>query len=87
MLCVEGTDLQKVMGTSGVLGANTQTNDIIETSKFLGVEAARSIIMAEIQKTMSAHGMAIDIRHTMLLADCMTFKVGLMSAPVRNAML
>lgn len=73
---MEGTDLQKIMGTSGVQGVKTDTNDIVETWKFLGIEAARTIIMTEIQKTMSAHGMAIDVRHTMLLADCMTFKVG-----------
>jgi DNA-directed RNA polymerase III subunit RPC1 len=31
--------------------------------------------MSEIKDTMSAHGMSIDDRHTMLLADCMTYKV------------
>jgi DNA-directed RNA polymerase III subunit RPC1 len=31
--------------------------------------------MSEIQDTMGAHGMSIDDRHTMLLADCMTYKV------------
>ncbi len=29
----------------------------------------------EIQYTMSSHGMSIDARHTMLLADCMSYKV------------
>lgn len=32
--------------------------------------------MDEIKTTMGAHGMSIDERHTMLLADCMTYKVG-----------
>ena len=32
-------------------------------------------IMKEIKFTMGQHGMAIDDRHTMLLADSMTFKV------------
>lgn len=77
---MEGTDLQKVLGTSGVQGIKTDTNDIIETWKVLGIEAARTIIMTEIQKTMGAHGMSIDVRHTMLLADCMTFKVGCLVA-------
>lgn len=45
----------------------------------LGIEAARYKIMEEIQKTMGAHGMTIDARHTMLLADCMTYKVGIMA--------
>jgi hypothetical protein len=42
----------------------------------LGIEAARRAIMDEIKTTMGAHGMSIDERHTMLLADCMTYKVG-----------
>ena len=40
----------------------------------LGIEAARRKIIDEIQTTMSSHGMTIDARHTMLLADCMTYK-------------
>ena len=38
-------------------------------------QAARSAIMTEINYTMGSHGMSIDDRHTMLLADCMTYKV------------
>ena len=78
---VEGHDMLRVMGTTGVLGTKTKSNDIMETWKYLGIEAARSIIMAEIHKTMSSHGMSIDARHTMLLADCMTSKVSLLSHP------
>ena len=40
----------------------------------LGIEAARATIMREIHRTMGAHGMTIDARHTMLLADLMTYK-------------
>jgi hypothetical protein len=29
----------------------------------------------QIKATMSGHGMSIDTRHMMLLADCMTYKV------------
>ena len=67
--------MQRVMGTIGVQGTKTTSNDIMEIWKCLGIEAARGIIMAEIHKTMSSHGMSIDARHTMLLADCMTSKV------------
>ncbi len=31
--------------------------------------------MAQIKYTMGSHGMSIDDRHIMLLADCMTYKV------------
>ena len=79
MLCryevlVEGRDLTAVMGTLGVVGSRTTTNHIMEAEKVLGIEAARRQIINEIQTTMSSHGMTIDARHTMLLADCMTYK-------------
>jgi DNA-directed RNA polymerase beta' subunit len=75
-LLVEGTNLQRVMATAGVLGTQTTTNHVMETEKTLGIEAARFSIMAEIKYTMGSHGMTIDERHIMLLADCMTYKVG-----------
>lgn len=34
----------------------------------------RTTIMNEIAYTMSSHGMSIDVRHVMLLADLMTYK-------------
>lgn len=63
------------MGTEGVVGTKTETNDILEISKVLGIEAARSCIIKQIHVVMSHHGMSIDRRHMMLLADLMTSKV------------
>lgn len=74
-LLVEGCGLQEVMTTLGVDGKRTTSNHVIEVFKALGIEAARSSIIHEIVYTMSSHGMSIDIRHVMLLADTMTFKV------------
>ncbi|KAL0331365.1 UNVERIFIED_CONTAM: DNA-directed RNA polymerase III subunit [Sesamum angustifolium] len=68
------TGLLSVMGTDGVDGKNTTSNHIIEVQQTLGIEAARKKIIEEIHFTMSSHGMTIDIRHMMLLADLMTFK-------------
>jgi hypothetical protein len=68
--------MQAVMGTLGVVGSETTTNHVHEMERVLGIEAARHSIMEEIKTTMGAHGMSIDERHTMLLADCMTYKVG-----------
>ncbi|KAL0393419.1 UNVERIFIED_CONTAM: DNA-directed RNA polymerase III subunit [Sesamum latifolium] len=73
-LLVEGTGLLSVMGTDGVDGKSTTSNHIIEVQQTLGIEAARKKIIEEIHFTMSSHGMTIDIRHMMLLADLMTFK-------------
>jgi DNA-directed RNA polymerase III subunit RPC1 len=74
------------MGTLGVKGHLTTTNHIAEIEKYLGIEAARSCVMSEIKYTMGQHGMSIDDRHTMLLADCMTYKVrgGAVVLPVKG---
>ncbi|KAF4400135.1 hypothetical protein G4B88_021349 [Cannabis sativa] len=68
-LLVEGTGLLQVMGTEGVDGINTKSNHIIEVQQTLGIEAARTCIIDEIEYTMKSHGMSIDTRHMMLLAD------------------
>lgn len=73
-LLVEGTNLQAVMGTEGVSGKLTTTNHVMEAERTLGIEAARTCIIHEINATMQAHGMSIDVRHSMLLADVMTYK-------------
>ncbi|KMZ71142.1 DNA-directed RNA polymerase [Zostera marina] len=73
-LLVSGPDLLGVMGTPGVKASATTCNHIIGVYDVLGIEAARKCIITEINDTMKAHGMNIDIRHMMLLADVMTYK-------------
>ena len=73
-LLVEGYGLKEVMTTDGIVGTRTQTNHVDEMFRILGIEAARSSIFREIDYTMSSHGMSIDPRHVMLLADVMTYK-------------
>ncbi|KAK3709098.1 DNA-directed RNA polymerase III subunit C1 (rpo31) [Vermiconidia calcicola] len=69
---VEGYGLKACLNTEGVLGTKTTTNSVMETRDVLGIEAARSTIIAEISAVMS--GMDIDPRHMKLLADVMTYK-------------
>jgi DNA-directed RNA polymerase III subunit RPC1 len=47
----------------------------METAVILGIEAARSTIIKQIDDTMSSHGLGVDPRHTGLLGDVMTYKV------------
>ena len=63
------------MGIEGVDGRKTVSNHIDEVQKYLGLEAARKCIIEEIKFTMGSHGMSIDVRHMMLLADVMTVRV------------
>ncbi|XP_053613685.1 DNA-directed RNA polymerase III subunit RPC1 [Plodia interpunctella] len=71
-LCVEGDGLRDVIATYGVNGTKTTSNNILEVYKTLGIEAAKSTIISEIQGVMAGHGMAVDRRHVELLAAQMT---------------
>lgn len=73
-LLVEGYGLKQVMSTDGVVGTKTTTNHVLEVYETLGIEAARSSIIGEIDYTMSKHGMSVDPRHIQLLGDVMTYK-------------
>lgn len=69
---VEGYGLKQCMNTPGVNGTRTMTNSVMEMKSVLGIEAARSSIIAEISSVMA--GMDIDPRHMQLLADVMTYR-------------
>jgi len=73
-LLIEGTALQAVMGVKGIKGSEARSTHVMEVEKCLGIEAARSTIVHEIQDVMKNHGMDIDVRHVALLADVMTFR-------------
>ncbi len=73
-LAVEGTGLLQVLGTPGVRAAGTKSNHVVEVQSVLGIEAARVLIMEEMNKTYSNYGIEIDHRHLMLLADVMTYR-------------
>ncbi|XP_071036017.1 DNA-directed RNA polymerase III subunit RPC1 [Parasteatoda tepidariorum] len=73
-LQIEGDGLGEVMATQGVQWKSTTSNNIIEVKKYLGIEAAKSTIISEIQTTMKHHSIDVDRRHLTLLADLMTFK-------------
>jgi DNA-directed RNA polymerase III subunit RPC1 len=71
-LLVEGYGLRACMNTPGVDGLHTSTNSIMEVFAVLGIEAARGVIISEIQSVMKS--MDIDIHHIDLLACIMTVK-------------
>ncbi|EIJ88921.1 RNA polymerase 2 [Nematocida parisii ERTm3] len=72
-IIAEGTGLLDILGVEGVNSARTSTNNIYETYKTLGIEAARESIVKEIQYTIGQHGISVDTRHIGLLADVMCF--------------
>ena len=66
-----GTSLQSIFEMDEVDISRTNTNDIHEICKVLGVEAARQAIIDEARKVINAQGLNIDLRHIMLVADTM----------------
>lgn len=73
-IVIEGDGLKEVMATYGVAFQRAYSNNVMEVAQVLGIEAAREVIIREIQETMSGHGIGIDERHLKLLADNMTYK-------------
>ena len=67
--------MRDVMGIQGVNANKTTSNNTMEVFRCLGIEAARTTIINEIVYIMASHGIGLDVRHVMLLADLMTYKV------------
>jgi DNA-directed RNA polymerase subunit A" len=68
-----GSNLKAVLKLEEIDGTRVFTNDIIETAKVLGIEAARSLVVNELKKVLDDNGIAVDVRHIMLLGDLMTY--------------
>ncbi len=72
VIFTEGTNLAKMLDDDHVDPTRTKTNSINETYTVLGIEAARNAIIHEAKSTLDEQGLAVDIRHIMLVADMMT---------------
>jgi len=68
-----GSNLKSLLKLEEVDKERVFTNDIIETSKVLGIEAGRTMVVQELKKVLDDNGIKVDVRHIMLLADLMTF--------------
>ncbi|HSQ85209.1 MAG TPA: DNA-directed RNA polymerase subunit A'', partial [Desulfobacterales bacterium] len=72
VIYTEGSNLEQVLKIEGVDASRTTTNDINAIYEVLGIEAARNAIIQEAYNTLQEQGLAVDIRHIMLVADVMT---------------
>ncbi|MCK4717102.1 MAG: DNA-directed RNA polymerase subunit A'', partial [Thermoplasmata archaeon] len=72
VIYTQGSNMKDVFLVPGVDPTRTTTNNIVEISDVLGVEAARRSVMNEAIKTLSEQGLSVDFRHIMLVADIMT---------------
>ncbi len=78
VILTAGTNLPEILSQEFTDVSRTYCNDIHETAKYLGIEAARNLIIHEVGKVIENQGLNINIRHIMLVADmmCQTSKVG-----------
>jgi DNA-directed RNA polymerase III subunit RPC1 len=73
-ILIEGVGLGDILCMGEIEYCRTTSNNIMEIQDVLGIEAARSSIISEVKYTMGKHGMTIDPRHVMLLADTMSYR-------------
>ncbi len=72
VILTAGSNLKEIFKLEEVDTTRTITNDVFEVEEFFGIEAARKLIIDEINKVLDNQGIPIDIRHIMLVADTMT---------------
>ena len=68
-----GSNMKSILKLKEIDPSRTMTNDVMEISKVFGIEAARAMIVRELKKTLDDNGIAVDVRHIILLADMMTY--------------
>jgi len=56
-----------------------KTNDINNVLEVLGIEAARSLLLAELRKVIEFDGTYVNMRHFLTLVDTMTYKGDIMA--------
>ena len=71
VIITQGTNLKEVLKLDFVDINKTYSNDVLETYKIFGIEAARELLINELQKVYE--GINIDYRHVSLLVDTMCY--------------
>jgi len=75
----DGTNLQDILAFDEVDTVNTFSNDIIETYNIFGIDAAKQLLINEINEVLDSSGNYVNYRHLSLLCDFMTNKGYLVS--------
>ena len=69
-----GSNIAKVFEVEGIDKRNVRTNNVFEIAGTLGIEAARSALINELNTTLDDQGLEVDIRYIMLVSDLMCSK-------------
>ena len=74
-----GTNLIEILSHPSVDATRTYSNDIVEVYNLLGIDAAKELLLKEINEVIDFSGNYVNCRHLSLLCDTMTNKGYLMS--------
>ena len=72
LIITKGVALKQVKNIEGVDISRLYSNDIVLMNDYLGIEAARQVIINEIIDVVKSQGLSINERHILLIADIMT---------------
>ncbi|MCS7123131.1 MAG: DNA-directed RNA polymerase subunit A'' [Candidatus Aenigmarchaeota archaeon] len=73
LIQTKGTNLEKILEMEEVDITKTYSNDIHETARVLGIEAARNLIVKEVLKVLTEQGLDVNPYYVTLVADIMCF--------------
>ena len=79
VLDTDGTNLIEILSHPLVDATRTYSNDIVEVYQLLGIDAAKKLLLKEINEVIDFSGNYVNYRHLSLLCDTMTNKGNLMS--------
>lgn len=73
LIQTRGSNLEKILEMEEVDATRTYSNDIHETARVLGIEAARNLIVKEVLKVLAEQGLDVNPYYVCLVADIMCF--------------
>lgn len=71
IIVTAGSNFKDILALEEVDETRTVTNNIDEVGGVLGIEAARQVVINEVNKVIENQGLNVDVRHVMLIADTM----------------
>lgn len=72
ILVLEGANMEILDQIAHLDIHKSYSNDIHSVSKYLGIEAAKEVIIREVRSVFDAYGIDVDFRHLALISDYMT---------------
>jgi DNA-directed RNA polymerase subunit A" len=72
VIITAGSNLKEILKRDFVDTKRVTTNSISEIENLFGIEAAREAVIREMLKVLKDQGIALDLRHVILVSDAMT---------------